>query len=103
MPKWTKEIAIGFVPVLIIFLAFTGVNIVPILIAAVFVGALLFMMQMRGGITVGAAQERKRKKKVLPSLLLKKLVVRTVPSKNCVKHWTFSSNMKKFASSGFAR
>lgn len=63
MPKWTKEVAIGFFPVLIIFLAFTGVNIVPILIAVVLVGALLFMMQMRGGITVGAAQERKRKKK----------------------------------------
>lgn len=63
MPKWTKEVAIGFFPVLIIFLAFTGVNIVPILIAAVLIGALLFMMQMRGGITVGAAQERKRKKK----------------------------------------
>lgn len=65
MPKWTKEIAIGFVPVLIIFLAFIGVNMIPILIAAVFVGALLFMMQMRGGITVGAGQERKRKKKGL--------------------------------------
>ncbi|PQP81993.1 ATPase [Paenibacillus sp. PCH8] len=63
MPKWTKEVAIGFVPVFIIFLAFTGVNIVPILIAAAVVGGLLFMMQMRGGITVGAAQERKRKKK----------------------------------------
>jgi len=63
MPKWTKEIAIGFVPVLIIFLTFIGVNMIPILIAAVFVGALLFMMQMRGGITVGAGQERKRKKK----------------------------------------
>ncbi|WP_458460580.1 AAA family ATPase [Paenibacillus sp.] len=62
MPKWTKEIAIGFVPVLIIFLAFTGINIVPILIAAAVVGGLLFMMQMRGGITVGAAQERKRKR-----------------------------------------
>ncbi|MFC9709899.1 AAA family ATPase [Paenibacillus sp. NPDC056933] len=63
MPKWTKEIAIGFVPVLIIFLAFVGVNMVPILIAALLVGGLLLMMQMRGGITVGAGQERKRKKK----------------------------------------
>lgn len=63
MPKWTKEILIGFVPVLIIFLAFVGVNIVPILIAVLLVGGLLFMMQMRGGITVGASQERKRKKK----------------------------------------
>ncbi|QLG39753.1 AAA family ATPase [Paenibacillus sp. E222] len=63
MPKWTKEIVIGFVPVLIIFLAFIGVNMIPILIAAMLVGALLLMMQMRGGITVGAGQERKRKKK----------------------------------------
>ncbi|MCG7385895.1 AAA family ATPase [Paenibacillus sp. ACRRY] len=63
MPKWTKEVAIGFVPVLMIFLAFTGVNIFPILIAAAVVGGLLLMMQMRGGITVGAGQERKRKKK----------------------------------------
>ncbi|MCZ1267811.1 MULTISPECIES: AAA family ATPase [Paenibacillus] len=63
MPKWTKEIAIGFVPVLIIFLAFIGVNMIPILIAVMLVGALLLMMQMRGGITVGAGQERKRKKK----------------------------------------
>ncbi|WP_154895657.1 AAA family ATPase [Paenibacillus illinoisensis] len=63
MPKWTKEVAIGFVPVLIIFLAFIGVNIFPILIAAAVVGGLLLMMQMRGGITVGAGQERKRKKK----------------------------------------
>ncbi|SEN97971.1 MULTISPECIES: AAA family ATPase [unclassified Paenibacillus] len=63
MPKWTKEIVIGFVPVLIIFIAFIGVNMIPILIAAMLVGALLLMMQMRGGITVGAGQERKRKKK----------------------------------------
>lgn len=63
MPKWTKEAAIGFVPVLIIFLAFIGVNIVPILIAALLVGGLLFMMQMRGGITVGAAQERNGRKR----------------------------------------
>ncbi|WP_440109752.1 AAA family ATPase [Paenibacillus sp. QZ-Y1] len=63
MPKWTKEIAIGFVPVLIVFLAFIGVNIVPILIALMVVGALLLVMQMRGGITVGAGEERKRKKK----------------------------------------
>ncbi|KQY87800.1 ATPase [Paenibacillus sp. Root52] len=63
MPKWTKEVVIGFVPVLIIFLAFVGVNIIPILFAVLLVGGLLFMMQMRGGITVGASQERKRKKK----------------------------------------
>lgn len=73
MPKWTKEIAIGFVPVLIIFLAFIGVNMIPILIAAMLVGALLLMMQMRGGITVGAGQERKRKKKGPSKLTFKEI------------------------------
>lgn len=63
MPKWTKEIIIGFIPVLLIFLAFVGFNIIPVLIAGLLVGALILTMQMRGGITVGAGQERKRKKK----------------------------------------
>ncbi|CAH1217184.1 MULTISPECIES: AAA family ATPase [unclassified Paenibacillus] len=63
MPKWTKEIIIGFIPVLLIFLAFIGFNIIPVLIAGLLVGALILTMQMRGGITVGAGQERKRKKK----------------------------------------
>lgn len=62
MPKWTKEIIIGFVPVLLIFLAFLGLNIVPVIIAAVMVGGLLFITHMRGGIAVNAGAEKKRKK-----------------------------------------
>ncbi|WP_223066664.1 AAA family ATPase [Paenibacillus caui] len=62
MPKWTKEIAIGFIPVLLIFLAFIGVNIVPFVVLAMLLGALYALMVMRGGLTVGAAQERRRKK-----------------------------------------
>lgn len=62
MPKWIKEVVIGFVPVLIVFLAFIGVNVIPIVIAVVMVGAVFGLSLMRGGLAVGAAQERKRKK-----------------------------------------
>ncbi|MBY9081691.1 AAA family ATPase [Paenibacillus sp. HN-1] len=62
MPKWTKELIIGFVPVLLIFLAFLGFNIVPVIIAAVMIGGLLFITHMRGGIAVSAGAEKKRKK-----------------------------------------
>ncbi|NGM81441.1 AAA family ATPase [Paenibacillus sp. 7124] len=62
MPKWTKEVLIGFVPVLLIFLAFLGLNVVPIIVAAAMVGALLTITHLRGGIAVGASTEKKRKK-----------------------------------------
>ncbi|MDO7905025.1 AAA family ATPase [Paenibacillus sp. JX-17] len=62
MPKWTKEILIGGIPVVIAFMIFIGVNVIPLLIAALMLGGLAFMMHMRGGLAVGAGQERKRKK-----------------------------------------
>ena len=62
MPKLAKEIMLGFIPVLLVFLVFVGVNIVPLLIAAGLVGGLLFIAKMKGGIAVGAGNERKRKK-----------------------------------------
>ncbi|AOZ91306.1 AAA family ATPase [Paenibacillus crassostreae] len=68
MPKWIKEVLIGFIPVLLIFLGYIGVNIVPILLAGVLVAGLLFFMNNRGGVAVGAMADRKRKKK-LPSKL----------------------------------
>ncbi|MDR9853865.1 AAA family ATPase [Paenibacillus sp. VCA1] len=63
MPRWSKEILIGFVPVLLIFLAYIGVNIIPLIIATLLVGGLLFMASVRGGLAVGAGTERKRKKR----------------------------------------
>ncbi|MNO39885.1 ATP-dependent zinc metalloprotease FtsH [compost metagenome] len=64
MRKWMIEAAIGFIPVLIVFLAVTGVNVVPLVVSMVLFGALFFAIKMRGGgITIGAAQERKRKKR----------------------------------------
>ncbi|MFD1774207.1 AAA family ATPase [Paenibacillus rhizophilus] len=62
MPKWSKEVLIGFVPVLLIFLAFLGVNVVPIIVAVAMVGALLAITHLRGGIAVNAGAEKKRKK-----------------------------------------
>jgi cell division protease FtsH len=62
MPKWTKEVLIGFVPVLLIFMVFVGINIFPVIIAAGMIGALLLVAHMRGGIAVGAGAEKKRKK-----------------------------------------
>lgn len=62
MPRWIKEILIGIVPVTIIFLVFIGVNIIPLLVAGVMFSGLLMLMHARGGLVVGAGQERKRKK-----------------------------------------
>ncbi|MHA0855390.1 AAA family ATPase [Paenibacillus sp. CMAA1364] len=68
MPKWTQEILIGFIPILLIFLAFIGLNIIPILIGAVLIAGLLFLANKRGGIAVGTMSDRKRNKK-MPSKL----------------------------------
>jgi len=62
MPKWIKEVFVGFIPVLLIFMAFLGINIVPIIIAIAMLGALLLVAHMRGGLTVNAGAEKKRKK-----------------------------------------
>lgn len=63
MRKWIIEAALGFILVLIVFLAVIGVNIIPLVTAIVLFGAVFAMLKMRGGITIGAAQERKRKKR----------------------------------------
>lgn len=62
MPKWWKEIVAGFVPVLLIFMAFVGINIIPVIIAAGMVCALLVIAHLRGGLTVNAGGDKKRKK-----------------------------------------
>ncbi len=62
MPKWLKEAFVGFIPVLLIFMAFIGVNIFPVVIAGGMVGALLLIAHLRGGMTVSAGAEKKRKK-----------------------------------------
>ncbi|GIP48638.1 MULTISPECIES: AAA family ATPase [Paenibacillus] len=74
MRKWMIEAAIGFIPVLIVFLAVTGVNVVPLVVAMVLFGALFTAIKMRsGGITIGAAGGRKHKKRGLAKLTFEQI------------------------------
>lgn len=68
MRNYGKEIAIGFVLALVLFLQFAlGVNIIPFVLLAVIVGGLLFMARSRGNLaTVG--NERKGKPRPLQPL-----------------------------------
>ncbi|HEY2494212.1 MAG TPA: AAA family ATPase [Paenibacillus sp.] len=73
MPRWTKEVLIGFLPVLIIFLAFIGINVVPLLFAGVLIGVLLVVANKRGGLAVGATADRKRKKNSMSKLTFEEI------------------------------
>jgi ATP-dependent metalloprotease FtsH len=60
MSKYGKEVLIGAVPVMIAFLAYIGVNMIPILFLAGF-GALLFvMLKMRSGLAFQAGGRSSR-------------------------------------------
>ncbi|MCC3376482.1 AAA family ATPase [Cohnella sp. REN36] len=56
--NYGKEIAIGFIPVLIVFLIFAGMPAVPLLMGAALVGGLLFLARAKGGLAVGAAARK---------------------------------------------
>lgn len=88
MPKYWKEVVAGFVPVMLIFMAFVGINIFPVIIALGMVAALLFIAHARGGLTVNAGADKKRKKNGPSKLTLKRSADRTMPSRSCVKRWT---------------
>jgi cell division protease FtsH len=61
MSKYGKEIAIGIVPVLLIFLAYIGINIVPILFMCAVGVTLLVMIRARGGLKVGSERKGKQR------------------------------------------
>ncbi|MBO7744138.1 AAA family ATPase [Paenibacillus sp. MWE-103] len=65
MLKYGKEMLIGFVPVLILFLQFAaGINVMPLVMLAVIAGGLIYMARSRGHLaTVGG--ERKGKPRPL--------------------------------------
>ncbi|NOU62971.1 AAA family ATPase [Paenibacillus sp. LMG 31461] len=69
MSKIYKEIGIGFIPVLLVFLAFQGVNVIPILFVSVLGGSLLYMMKTRGGIGTAAGGGDRKSKNRTPSFL----------------------------------
>ncbi|NEW06030.1 AAA family ATPase [Paenibacillus sp. SYP-B3998] len=69
MSKMYKEISIGFVPVLLIFLAFIGVNVIPLLFVAVLGVSLFYMIRSRGGAGISAGGGDRKSKNRTPSYL----------------------------------
>ncbi|WP_281887022.1 AAA family ATPase [Paenibacillus sp. YYML68] len=67
MSKYGKEILIGTVPVVIVFLYFLGVNIIPIVFMTVILGTFLYMNRARNGMGVGS--DRKSRAAATPSYL----------------------------------
>lgn len=61
MSKIGKEMLIGFVPVLLAFLMFLGVNILPLVLVAVILGSLLYVTRLRSGGAGMGSQERKNR------------------------------------------
>ncbi|QGQ96830.1 AAA family ATPase [Paenibacillus psychroresistens] len=61
MSKYGKEIAIGIVPVLLIFLGYIGINVVPILFMCAVGATLLVMTRSRGGLKVGSERKGKQR------------------------------------------
>jgi cell division protease FtsH len=68
MSKYGKEICIGFVPVLLAFLVYLGVNIIPVLLMGAIVTSLLYMIRVRGGGSFGI-QSGQGKAKKTPSYM----------------------------------
>lgn len=60
MSKISKEVLIGFVPVLLAFLIFMGVNVLPLVLVGVILFSLLYVTRMRNNMGV-ASSERKGK------------------------------------------
>ncbi|NBI30515.1 AAA family ATPase [Chengkuizengella marina] len=58
MNKYGKEIALGFLPVLILFLLYIGVNVTPIVVILALGFAVFYFTKVKG--TVGIQGERKR-------------------------------------------
>lgn len=73
MRKLAIEIAVGTVPVLLIFLMYLGVNVTPLIILAIMLVSVYMMVKMRGGIAATASQERKRKKIASPGLTFEEI------------------------------
>jgi cell division protease FtsH len=61
MAKFGKEICIGFIPVLFIFLAYIGVNVMPLLFAGAVAVVLFLSIRGRGGMGITSKDQRKTK------------------------------------------
>lgn len=67
MSKYGKEIFIGTVPVVILFLLFIGVNVIPIVFMAAIVATFFFMTKARNGMNIGS--DRKSRSKAAPAYM----------------------------------
>lgn len=61
MSKYGKEILLGAIPVLFVFLLYLGVNVVPVLLITIIAGTLLYMLKMRGGLSLQNGRARHAK------------------------------------------
>jgi cell division protease FtsH len=68
MSKLGKEIFIGFIPVLLIFLMFVGVDIMPVLFTGLLAFTVYYMIRARSGAGMNTSNERKSKGRT-PSFL----------------------------------
>lgn len=69
MSKIYKEIGIGFIPVLLVFLAFQGINVLPIIFVSALGVTFFYMMKTRGGIGAAAGGGDRKSKNRTPSFL----------------------------------
>ena len=69
MIKYSKEIAIGALPVILTFLLFLRVNIVPVVIAAALIGVLIYFVRVRGGAGGASFGKRSGKSAAAPAYL----------------------------------
>lgn len=69
MSKYGKEILIGVIPVVILFLAFVGLNVIPIVFMSVIVAALFLMTRTRSGGTAAVGSVDRKGKPRTPSYL----------------------------------
>lgn len=58
LKPYGKEIAVGFLPVLVIFLIFAGVPALPLLMGICLMAAILLLARSRGGLAMGAATKK---------------------------------------------
>ncbi|WP_282935594.1 AAA family ATPase [Paenibacillus sp. RC67] len=69
MSKIYKEIFIGAIPVVIIFLFFIGVNAIPLVFLTVILGTIFYMNQMRSGSAGFGGSDRKARRQQAPSYM----------------------------------
>lgn len=61
MSRYAKEVVIGAIPVLFIFLYYVGVNIVPLILMTMIAAILVYMFKVRGGLSLQSNRALKQR------------------------------------------